>query len=164
MRSLLVIIGLLLAGIMSAQNYTRDAGIRVGDYFSATARLHVKDDEAIEAMLFIGRHGSTATILKEYFQPAFSSISEYLYFEYGFGAHIGFRYIDRYQILNRTYVLDEQRFTPLLGLNGIIGLEYRFHNFPVIVGTDFKPYFEYSTIQIFSVYLKSVGISIKYRF
>jgi hypothetical protein len=72
--------------------------------------------------------------------------------------------MDHYQVLNRTYVLDEKQFTPLLGVDGGVGLEYRFAEFPVVMAVDWRPYFEYSTTQIFSIYLQSVGLSLKYRF
>ena len=68
------------------------------------------------------------------------------------------------KFLSRTYELEDFRFTPLLGLDGLIGLEYRFPEFPLLISVDAKPYFEYSTIQIFSIYLQSIGFSIKYRF
>jgi hypothetical protein len=164
MRSKLLVFGLFLTGLVNAQNYTRDAGIRLGDYFSATYRQFIEEDEAVEGMLFFGRQGASITILKEYFQPTLGHISEYLYFQYGYGAHLGFRYTDHYKVMNRTYALNEYRFTPLLGINGLVGLEYRFPAFPFVVSVDLKPYFEYSTIQIFSIYLQSAGISIKYKF
>jgi len=164
MRRMLLVLGLFLTGVVNAQNYTRDAGIRLGDYFSATYRQFLEEDRAVEGILFIGRRGATVTLLKEYFQPALGQISEHLYFQYGYGAHLGFRYTDQYKVLNRTYELEAYQFTPLLGINGIIGIEYRFPDFPFVVGVDWKPYFEYSTIQIFSIYLQSAGISIKYKF
>ena len=164
MRRILLIFGFFLVGNVHAQNYTRDAGIRLGDYFSATYRHYQDNDQALEGMLFVGRHGMAMTVLKEYFQPALGNISEYLYFQYGFGAHLGFRYIDRFRVLNRIYQFEEYRFTPLLGVNGLAGLEYRFPEFPFLISVDIKPYFEYSTTQIFSIYLQSIGISFKYRF
>lgn len=164
MKKCLIIMGFLFLGHAHAQNYTRDAGLRVGDYFSATYRQHLDDEHATEIMLFIGRGGATLSVLKEYFNPALRHISENLYFQYGFGVHLGFRYMDHYKVLNRTYELDEWRFTPLLGVNGLAGLEYRFPDFPFMVGFDFKPYFEYSTVQIFNIYLYSIGLSVKYRF
>ena len=164
MKGRLLFIGILFSCSLSAQNYTRDIGVRVGDYFTLSGRQFTADDEALELMLFIGRHGVTGTFLKEYFIPAFERFSGNIFFEYGFGAHIGFRILDSYRVFNRRYLLDDKRFTPLLGLDGYIGIEYRFPDLPLIISTEFKPYFEYSTIQIFSIYLKSVGISIKYRF
>jgi hypothetical protein len=161
---LLLVLGLLLPIMVNAQNYTRDAGVRVGDHFSGTFRQFSEDDRATEGMLFIGRRGFTFTLLKEYFQPALGSISENLFFEYGFGAHAGFSYIDHYTVLNRTYLLDDYRFTPLFGLDGIIGLEYRFPEFPFLISLDIKPCFEYSLIQYFNINLNTVGISLKYRF
>jgi hypothetical protein len=147
-----------------AQNYTRDAGIRLGDYFSATYRQYQGEDQALEGLLFLGRSGMTFTVLKEYFQPAFNQVSPYLFFEYGFGAHIGYRYYDHYVVFNRTYELEKYTFTPLIGIAGLAGLEYRFPEFPFIIGADVKPYFEFSTTQIFSIYLQSIGISLKYKF
>jgi hypothetical protein len=164
MRRILMVFGLFLSGIVNAQNYTRDAGVRVGDFFSATYRQHIEDDLAAEGIMFIGRHGMTITVMKVHFQPALGNISENLYFQYGYGAHLGFRYTDHYKVLNRTYQLEDYRFTPLLGIDGLIGLEYRFSEFPFLLSVDFRPYFEYSTIQVFSIYLQSAGISIKYRF
>jgi hypothetical protein len=164
MRRILLVFGLFIAGSVYAQNYTRDAGVRLGDSFSATYRQYPDDEQALEGLLFIGRGGMTITILKEFFTPALGHISENFYFQYGFGAHLGFRYIDHYKVLNRTYQLEEWRFTPLLGIDGLAGLEYRFPEFPILISFDIRPYFEYSTTQIFSIYLKSIGISIKYRF
>ena len=164
MKKTLLVIGLFVSGIACAQNYTRDAGLRVGDYFTATYRQYLEEDQGIEGMLFFGRRGITLTVLREHFQPALGHISGNLYFQYGYGAHLGFRYLDHYQIINRTYQLDGYKLTPLLGIDGLIGLEYRFPEFPFLVSLDIKPYFEYSTIQIFSIYLQSVGFSIKYRF
>ncbi len=164
MRASLLILFLFAGSSLIAQNYTRDAGIRVGDYFTATFRSHQNDTEALEANVFIGRHGATIGVLKEYFEPALGYVSDNLYFQYGMGIHLGFRYIDHYRVLNRVYQLDSYRFTPLFGVDGLVGLEYRFPEFPFLIGIDIKPYFEYSSIQIFSIYLQSAGISIKYRF
>ena len=164
MRNVMLVFGILFACRLCAQNYTRDAGIRLGDYFSATYRQYTEADEALEGLLFIGRHGMTATVLKEYFQPAFSHLSDNLILNYGFGAHVGLRYIDRYKVFNRTYRLESYTLTPLVGVDGLIGLEYRFPEFPFLLGIDLKPYFEYSTAPIFSIYLQSLGISLKYRF
>lgn len=164
MRLFLLISIIFIALNVQGQNYTRDVGVRVGDYFTAMGRIHSDDTQALEGMLFIGRKSITIAIMKEHFEPAFGHISENLYFEYGYGAHFGFRYMDHYKILNRTYLLEDNKMTPILGLDGLVGLEYRFREFPFLISMDIKPYFEYSTIQIFSLYLQSVGLSIKYRF
>ena len=163
-KILLLFIAICFSMCAGAQNYTRDAGIRVGDYFTATYRQFIEEDEAFEGMFFIGRRGFTFTILKEHFQPALGRISENLYFQYGYGAHLGLRYTDHYKVLNRTYELAHYRLSPLLGIDGMAGLEYRFPQLPLLMSVDIKPYFEYSTIQIFGLYLQSIGFSIKYRF
>ncbi|MBN1143608.1 MAG: hypothetical protein JXA72_04270 [Bacteroidales bacterium] len=155
---------LLICMMTNAQNYTRDAGARVGDYFTATCRQFTSEYEALEGQLFIGGQGFTVTIMKEHFEPALGNLSDNLYLQYGYGAHIGLRRTDHYQVFNRTYRLDDETISPLLGVDGLIGIEYRFPEFPFLIGFDFKPYFEFSTLQIFSIYLQSFGMSIKYRF
>lgn len=164
MRFSVIIILIFIAGELNAQNYTRDYGIRFGDQVTAGYRQFYDDEQAVEAMFSFGRRGMKITILKEHTMPAFGSFSENVYFIYGYGAHAGFRYADRYRVLNRTYRIDDYRFMPLLGLDGMVGIEYRFQKFPIIAGFDLKPYFEYSTIQIFNLFLNSFGFSLKYRF
>ncbi|MFO7370530.1 MAG: hypothetical protein R6X09_09700 [Bacteroidales bacterium] len=165
MRSILLFAAVFFTCIMTnAQNYTRDAGVRIGDYISASCRQFSSEDEALEGILFIGRQGFTFSIMKEHFEPALGNISDNLFVQYGYGAHIGLRRTDHYQVLNRTYRLEDETITPLLGVDGLIGIEYRFPEFPFLIGFDFKPYFEFSTIQVFSIYLQSFGMSIKYRF
>lgn len=158
-----ILLTFLFCGI-NAQNYTRDGGIRFGDYFSIGYRQFLNDENAIEVALCAGKRGAKITVLKQHIRSALGHISENMYLVLGYGGHAGFRYSDRYKVLNRTYELDDYRFMPLLGLDGLVALEYRFPEFPVLISIDAKPYFEYSTIQIFNVYLNSIGFSVKYRF
>jgi hypothetical protein len=164
MRLYILILVTLIACELKAQNYTRDCGLRFGEYFSMGYRQFVDESQAMEVILSAGRRGVAITVLKEYTQPAFGRVSENLLFVYGFGAHTGFRYADHYKVLNRTYELDGYRFMPLLGIDGYMAVEYRFPDFPVSAGMDFKPYFEYSNIEIFNVNLTGFGFYIKYRF
>jgi hypothetical protein len=155
---------LLFTGILKAQNYTRDAGIRLGYPFSVTFRQFYNDDDAIEYMLSIGRHSVTITALKEIFVPALRNLSENTFFEYGFGAHAGIASLYHYRVLNRTYLLNDKMVTSMVGIDGLIGFEYKLSDLPVLLSTDFKPYFEYSTIQFFNLNLLNFCISVKYRF
>lgn len=165
MRVLLIYLLTFIVCDICAQNYTRDAGMRFGDYlFSASYRQFMDDENAAEAIVSAGRRGAIMTLLREYSKPTLGHVSENFYFIYGFGAHAGFRYANRYRVINRVYHLDNYKFMPLLGLDGLLALEYRAPNFPGILSIDFKPFFEYSNIQIFSIYLNSIGFSFKYRF
>jgi hypothetical protein len=161
--SFLILLSFLICEL-HAQNYTRDCGLRFSDNFSGSYRQFFDEQEALEVMLTAGKRGLSLSVLKEYTQPAFGKFSENIQFVYGFGAHAGFRYDDRYRVLNRTYDLNENRFMPLFGIDGYLAFEYMIRKFPVIIGIDFKPYFEYSNIQIFSVNLSGFGLSMKYRF
>ncbi len=161
--SLIILFSIITCGI-KAQNYTRDCGLRFGETFSVSYRQFFDEGEAMSAMVSVGRRGLSFTVLKEYAQPAFGHFADNITFVYGFGAHAGFRYSDQYIIFNRTYKMDDYRFMPQFGIDGYLALEYAFHEFPFIMGVDFKPYFEYSNIEIFRINLSGFGLNIKYRF
>ena len=164
MKLLLPVAFIFMVFESHAQNYTRDTGIRFSEFITITYRQYQDYDQALEGMLHAGRHRLTFTVMKEYFQPFTARVSDNLFFIYGFGGHAGFGIYDHYRIINRVYVLDENHFTPLLGVDGLVGLEYRFREFPFLIGIDIKPNFEYSIIQYFSLYVSNVGFSLKYKF
>ncbi len=149
-----------------AQNYTRDAGIRAGTFFGCTYRQYMDETKAFEGIISVGfaRSGLRFTALKQYFKPAFYEISDNLFVCYGYGAHVGFNYSNRYNILFKTYRLDEWRMSPLFGIDAYFALEYNFREFPLSLGIDFKPFFEFSTSRIFYIFLDDTAVSLKYKF
>jgi hypothetical protein len=103
--------------------------------------------------------------LPERIHPAcFSEWSPDLLFVYGFGAHSGFNRIDQYRILGRTYYYDHYRYSPVLGIDGYLGLEYHFPRLPVVGGIDAKPFFEYSVNQFFSLHMFDISAIFKIKF
>ncbi|MBN2347671.1 MAG: hypothetical protein JXJ22_02470 [Bacteroidales bacterium] len=148
----------------SAQNYTRDAGVRLGSTMSLSYRQHNYDDTAYE--FFAGYHnrGFRFAALKEFFRPAFLNTSDNLTFCMGFGAHAGISYSDKYSYFNRNFYRDSWVFSPIFGLDGLFGLEYEIQEFPVLLGLETMPFFEFSADRFFYLEIFNISFSMKYRF
>ena len=43
------------------------------------------------------------------------------------------------------YFYDDKKFSPILGFDGLVGLEYRANEIPFIFGANYKPFMEFST-------------------
>lgn len=156
--------GLLLFFQTKAQNYTRDAGVRAGFLINATYRQYNNDESFLEMMAGFNHNTLSYTVLKEFSKPALTEFSPNLQFIYGFGLHAGITRKIKYQVLTRTYYYDEYRISPVFGVDGYIGLEYWFPEIPFIVGIDFKPFFEFSTIQYFNINLFDTALTLKFKF
>lgn len=164
MRFIALLCILLICPYIYSQNYTRDFGIRGGTNSGLTYRQYVNDENAFEAILgYKGQH-LRLTVLKQYFRPAFYEITDNLNFTYGYGAHVALYYTNRYNIFNKTYVMPNWRFSPAFGLDGYLGLEYHFREFPFIIGIDAIPFFEFSTSRFFYIFLDDAALFLKYKF
>jgi hypothetical protein len=149
---------------LNAQHYTRDAGGRAGTYPALCYRQYAHEYSYSEVMASLTRNAIRVTYLKEYARPALQGFSPDLVLVYGFGAHSGFNRIDHYRILNRTYFYDRYRYSPVLGIDGYLGLEYRFPGLPFIAGIDAKPFFEFSVNQFFGLHLFDTSLILKIKF
>jgi hypothetical protein len=155
---------IMLTAQLTAQHYTRDAGTRIGAYPALCYRQYANENTYSEVMASLKRNAFRVTYLKEFARPSFQGVSPNFDFVYGFGAHSGFNRIDQYRILGRTYYYDHYRYSPVLGLDGYLGLEYHFPRLPVIGGIDTKPFFEYSVNQFFSIHLFDISAIFKIKF
>ncbi|MBN2274063.1 MAG: hypothetical protein JXR41_15825 [Bacteroidales bacterium] len=164
MRLSVILLLILSAMQLTAQHYTRDAGVRGGTFPAVCYRQYNDYNHYSEIMLSLKRNAIRVTFLKEIMQPALQEFSPNLFFIYGYGAHSGLSRMDHYRMLNRTYYYNDYRFSPVFGIDGYLGLEYRFSEFPFFIGLDFKPFFEFSTSQFFSLYLNDMAFILKFKF
>lgn len=161
---LLILISLICMLPCKSQNYTRDAGFRFGGLTSINYRQYNNDTEAFGLMASLTWRSIRLGAMKEYFKPAMMQFSNNINFVYGYGAHVGLIYANSYKLFFKTYHLDEWQLSPLFGIDGLIGLEYNLGDLPVLIGIDFKPFFEFSTTRIFYIFLNDASISLKYKF
>jgi len=164
MRPAIITGFLLIALACTAQNYTRDAGVRIGTLPGITYKQYLDEIEAIEAHAVFGGHGIRLRVLKEYSKPALTEFANNITFIYGYGAHVGLSYYRSFKILSRDYSLNSRRFGPAIGLDAYLSLEYNIREYPLIVGISAVPFFEFSTNRIFYIFFDDTSISIKYKF
>lgn len=150
---------------LNAQNFSREAGLRGGATSGFTYRHYLNDHLSYEGILSFRGSGMQFTLLRQIHEGSFVELGQYFHFLYGFGAHTGFFFDDTYKVFgSREYFFPGRKFSPLLGLDGYAGIEYRLESYPVVIGIDYKPYFEFSLYQFFRLNLWDLAFTIKYRF
>jgi len=122
-----------LVSISYAQDYKTGIGLRAGPYYGLTVKHFLGEKPAFELMLASRWSGFVVTGLYEIHNMAFNV--ERLKWYFGFGGHIGFwngNYTHRYWG-------DEGTNYTVIGIDGILGLEYSFAEVPINLGIDWKP-------------------------
>ncbi|HRY97965.1 MAG TPA: hypothetical protein P5550_02810 [Bacteroidales bacterium] len=135
MHRIILIIALFLGlGLTAgAQEYETGIGLRGGLANGITLKHFTSSDQALEGILTTRWQGFMVTGLLE-FQEGLRH--EGLSWFYGFGAHAGF--FGGYD--GHPWFDDNKDYT-VLGIDGILGLEYVFDEVPISVGLDWKPAF-----------------------
>ena len=133
MRKLFFVFVLLITSTLmsNAQDYGTGIGFRGGLSNGLTVKHFISSENAIEGILSTRWHGFNITGLYEIHSQAFDTPG--LKWYYGFGGHLGF-WDGRYS----PWWDDTDSYT-VLGIDGIIGLEYSLADVPINVGIDWKP-------------------------
>jgi hypothetical protein len=132
----IVVIGLFLfclVSISKGQDYNTGIGIRGGFDYGLTVKHFISDKSALEFLLASRWRGFEVTGLYEVHNQI-GDVDRFKWF-YGFGAHIGF--------WNGDYTHDYWGYPgtnyTVVGLDGILGLEYSFKEVPINLSLDWKP-------------------------
>jgi len=126
--SIVLVTGLTTA--VNAQDYNTGIGLRAGTGWGITLKHFVNSKNAFEGFLYAYNNGFNVTGLYEYHNRAFDV--DNLRWYYGFGAHIGsYNY-------NENKHKNENNF--ILGIDGILGIEYTFTEAPINIGLDWNPH------------------------
>jgi len=127
--SLVLVIGMTV--IVKAQDYNTGVGLRGGFSNGLTIKHFISDKNALEGLISTRWRGVDITGLYEIHNQAFDV--DRLNWYYGFGAHIGF-----YDGVNTTWGDVGTSYT-VVGVDGILGIEYNFSEAPINIGLDWKP-------------------------
>jgi opacity protein-like surface antigen len=125
------VMAMIIVALVSAQDYKTGIGIRAGFSSGLTIKHFTKQKAAFEGLLKTRWQGFEVTGLYEIHNQAFDVAL--LKWFYGGGAHIGF--------YNGNYVywgVNGTTYT-VVGIDGILGIEYTFSEIPVNIGIDWKP-------------------------
>ena len=131
----LILFGLI--SVINAQDYNTGIGLRGGFENGLTVKFFTTEKVAYEFILSSRWRGFEATGLYEVHNVAFDT--ERLKWFIGFGGHIGFwngDYTHNYWGTSGT------NYT-VVGIDGILGLEYSLKEIPVNFGIDWKPAFNF---------------------
>jgi hypothetical protein len=126
-----LIMAMNIAVLASAQEYKTALGLRGGFSSGLTIKHFTSHKAAFEGLLTTRWQGFVITGLYEIHNKAFDV--NRLKWYYGGGAHIGF-YNGNY-VYWGTYGTDYT----IVGIDGILGLEYTFSEIPINIGIDWKP-------------------------
>lgn len=129
--TMLFLICLLSFG--KAQNYNTGIGLRGGFTSGLTIKHFIGPKSALEGIIASRWRGISLTGLYEYHNRALNI--DRLQWFIGFGGHVGFWNGDyaKWGTPGNAYTV--------IGLDGILGLEYSFLEVPVSLGIDWKPAF-----------------------
>jgi len=131
MKRLGILLLFLTVGLSAqSQDYKTAVGVRGTYDFGFTGKYFIEETTALEGILHLGQWGFSITGLYEMHAPAFDV--DRLYWYYGGGAHIG-------QIGDNHPNLENDHGALLLGVDGIIGLEYDIEEIPITISADWKP-------------------------
>lgn len=157
MKSRIILITLFITTISfqaRSQDYIHSIGLRGGLSQGITYKYFMNRTDAFEGILAMRWNGFYVTGLWERHTQAFDV--DRLYFYYGGGGHIGF------WDSNTTPWFDNGSSNTVLGVDGIIGLEYVFYEIPLNVGIDWKPAF--NLIGVTNFWGSELGISLRFYF
>lgn len=151
----------------SAQYYDNSLGLRLGTTSAMTYKRFITKDQAIELLVSGRKDGFQLTALYEFHRPTKLKISDKFYFYYGVGGHIGYvkDYVDEFQFNNQVLTVESNKealFT--MGVNTVIGLEYRWLAVPMTIGADLKPFFEFIGMRETDFNFWDAAVTIKYVF
>lgn len=163
-KILFIFICVAFSSVISSQEHKYNIGLRGGETSGIVLRNYFNENSAVEGMIKFYQEGFKFTLLKEVFSKSSLSSTNNFYLVKGAGFHAGVINTDNYKFFSKRYYLSEETVNPLFGLDGLIGMEYRIKSFPLVIGLDWKPYFEFSRIQYFRLEPWDVGFSIRYAF
>jgi hypothetical protein len=156
-RNLIICIFLLLLVAQFPASAQRDYSTAIGIRGAPAAGLTIKgflgERAAVEGILSTRWEGFNVTILYEMHQTAFGTANWNFY--YGIGGHLGF-WDDN---PDHPWFDDDADYV-VLGVDGIIGLEYTFDAIPFNLSLDWKPAF--NLVSYSGFWLDEVGLSVRF--
>lgn len=124
---------IFVVSFANAQDYRTGIGLRGGFSNGLTVKHFLTGKTAVEGILSTRWRGFDVTGLYEIHNQAFNT--ERLNWYFGFGGHVGFWNGDyaNWGEPGINYII--------VGIDGILGIEYNFKEVPINIGLDWKPAF-----------------------
>lgn len=148
-----------------SQEYRKAFGLRTGATRALTYKVFTEPEKAFEGQLSFRQKGIQFTLMLVTQRPAMEEYSDRISAYYGMGAHVG--YIKRGKEKDffgwRPFSLFESAPTnPVIGIDGIAGLEYAFLKAPFTIGIEGRPMIELFGQPLIRIHFISPGITFRY--
>ena len=119
---------------VNAQDYKTSLGLRIGYPYGATVKHFLDKTNALEGILASSYGGLVITGLyeNEHWTGKYPGLNWY----WGLGAHVGF-----WDAGANVHISDPNYTGAVIGVDGILGLEYTFDDFPLNLSLDLLPSF-----------------------
>lgn len=131
----------------SGSTYQTALGVKVWDGGGISFKHFVSDNNALEFIGYFWNQGTRITGLYEIHGPINNATGLQWYI--GPGAHVGF-----YNNKNGNGAF--------IGIDGVLGLDYKFNGAPINISLDWQPSFEFGTNRGF--YGNWGGLGVRYTF
>lgn len=152
MRTLFIsIVIFLFFNIKSySQDYDYALGASLGNISGVFYKQFTTDEAAVIRQISFIRGGAQLAFLRQYHQPIMLETTDKLFFYFGYGVHVGYyTYGKKIEIFNnKPYT--ERYLSAGIGIQGNLGFEYHFIKYPLVLGLDYRPYFELNVPDIYS--------------
>ena len=164
MKKLVLVAAILLAAVSAkAQDYNWAAGVRGGGTASGVNIKHILSDGNAFELSFDylypytqdnGTRQNAGKVLTGFYEWNAPLQNDSFIFYAGFGGHVG--------AASKTKSLENDPVTRfLVGIDGVAGIEYKIPNFPIAFSIDWRPFFEFATM---NPRLYNAGIGVKLCF
>lgn len=151
----------------AAQERNQQAGMRFGYsyglYYQVTSPAGNSEMGAL-MMASFRKGGFQATGIRITYEYALGSLPPDFKLAWGYGGHIGFMVTDNVSSMGEDYYFPDERFLPLIGVDGYAAIEYTIPPIPVTLTLSFKPFIEMVTPALFRFVPYDFGFSVAYTF
>lgn len=158
----LIILFLFITSVAFARKasgpYNTGIGLRGGFLYGVTVKHFIKSNSVLDFIAGTRWQGFSFTALYEFQKE--TGLTSGLDWYFGFGAHVGF-YENRYYFADKSVFTGDR--TTAVGVDGIIGLEYKIGSAPITLGIDFKPFFDFTSGRAFADNIDA-GLTARYVF
>ncbi len=148
------------------QDYKNAVRMSFGTYWSASYKRLFNQEDGAMAMLQYGENSLVIAGLRIFHQPAFPTTSSKWFISYGYGAHLAYRTKIKSSNFFRPFappIVHEGNFVSP-GMDGYIGLEYRFLKYPFALSADYMPNFEFFGPGYFRMNLNNISVTAAFVF
>lgn len=166
MKKLFTIYFILLGTFVFSQSESTSIGLRGGGVSGFSIKMLDYDLKAFEIIVGYQNGGARLLGMIQKFTPIREDRIAGLYIISGIGAHAGYISYDdeTYKTVNGVkYYSYSKKYSPIIGADLMIGIEYDFESVPFNISLDYKPYMEFFGEKTFKIDFWDIGFSLRYR-